>query len=282
MGHRRGLVWLALLATLASAGAAAQESSAPVDRNDAYFARALARMNSLPTPPSFTYTAQVRTDGGTLAMYPAAGALSTTFVVGGTAGDAGSTSGTLTFSFDQSKRQVSLVGGAKALGVAPTPIFDPSWNSAFRWMQNRGLFAVDVDVAPAKPQPAPTGTPLKTIAVVFRSPALSYHVVSSVPATCTNGDPGWQLHVVPVIDPQDHPLVGVLVDDRTGLVCAAQFEETMRSEPDAHARGTVELRFAKVADYYVMTGESVRLHLSSQIKPSDMSATITLGDFNTH
>ena len=41
MGYRRGLIAAVLLVGLASAGAAAQEKSAPVDRNDAYFARAL-------------------------------------------------------------------------------------------------------------------------------------------------------------------------------------------------------------------------------------------------
>ncbi|MGB6985733.1 MAG: hypothetical protein WBD74_07130 [Candidatus Aquilonibacter sp.] len=257
--------------------AAAQQAPASLDRNDAYFARALARMNALPTPPSFTYTAEVRTDGGTVAMYPAADAIATTFVIGGKAGSEGSADNTLTFSFDQRKRAVYLIGGASALGETPTPIFDPTWNSAFRWMQNRRLF--DIDVVQASPLPQPTGTPLKTIAIVARSPALSYHVVSSQPARCANGDTGWQLHVVPVADPQNHPLVGVLVDDRTGLVCAAQFEESVRSEPDAHARGAVELRFAHVGDYYVMTDESLMLRLNPQ-RIAGMSATITLGQFN--
>jgi hypothetical protein len=140
----------------------------------------------------------------------------------------------------------------------------------------------DIDVVQATPHPQPTGTPLKTIAIVARSPALSYHVIGSQAATCANGDTGWQLHVVPVADPQDHPLVGVLVDDRTGLVCAAQFEESVRSEPEAHARGAVELRFARVGDYYVVTDESLMLRLNSQITASGMSATIALGQFSIH
>jgi len=213
-------------------------------------------------------------------MYPSAGAIAATFVVGGKTGSEGSADNTLTFSFDQHKHQVYLIGGASALGETPTPIFDPTWNSAFRWMQHGRLF--DVDVVEATPLPQPTGTPLKTIAVVSRTPALSYHVIGSQPAMCANGDTGWQLHVVPVADPQDHPLVGVLVDDRTGLVCAAQFEESVRSEPEAHARGNVELRFARVGDYYVVTDESLTLHLNPQLSASGMSATITLGQFNLH
>ncbi len=267
-----------LLAALAGASASAQDTSAPVDRNDAYFARALARTNALPTPPSLTYTARVRTDGGTLAMYPASDTLWTTFIVGDNAGNPDRGNTTLTFSFDQRKRQVFLIGGADTLGAAPAPIFDPTWNSAFRWMQHRRLF--DIDVVQATPMPAPTGTPLKTIVVVQRSPGLSYHVTGSVRATCANGDPAWQMHVVATFDPQDHPLVGVLVDDQTGLVCAAQFEETVRSEPETHASGSVELRFARVGDYYVMTDESLMLHLNPRMRASGMSATITLGQFN--
>ncbi|HEX8806576.1 MAG TPA: hypothetical protein VF741_06485 [Candidatus Aquilonibacter sp.] len=279
MGHRRGLVAGPLLVALAFAVAAAQEERAPLDRSDAYFAHALARMNSLPTPPSFTYTAHVRTDGGTFAMYPSANTIATIFDVGNK-GASGSADGTLTFSFDQRDRSIYLIGGAAPLGVAQTPIFDPTWNSAFRWMQNRRLFAVDV--VTATPAPQPTGTPLKTIATVSGSPALSYHVVSSEPARCANGDTGWQLHVVPVTDPLNHPLVGVLVDDRTGLVCAAQFEEAVRSEPESHARGTVELRFSQINGYYVMTDESLMLHLNSEVSRSGMSATITLSQFNIH
>jgi hypothetical protein len=280
MGYWRRLTILGIFAALGCGVAAAQQAPASLDRNDAYFAHALARMNALPTPPSFTYIAQVRTDGGTLAIYPSAGAIATTFVVGGMAGSEGSADDTLTFSFDQRNRAVYLIGGASTLGEVPTPIFDPTWNSAFRWMQNRRLF--DIDVVQATPHPQPTGTPLKTIAIVARSPALSYHVIGSQAATCANGDTGWQLHVVPVADPQDHPLVGVLVDDRPGLVCAAQFEESVRSEPEAHARGTVELRFAPVGDYYVVTDESLMLRLNSQISASRMSATIALGQFNIH
>lgn len=277
MGHRRGLVAAILLAVLTTAGAVAQEKTAPVDRNDVYFARALAHMNALPTPPSFTYTAQVKTDGGTVTLYPNADAVATTFVVGGKSGAEGSADNTLTFSFDQHNRQVFLVGGADALGETPAPIFDPTWNSAFRWMQHRRLFAIDV--TQSAPLPKPTGTPLKTIAIVAGSPALSYHVISSRPATCANGDTGWQLHVVPVSDSEDHPLVGVLIDDRTGLVCAAQFEEAVHSEPPDHARGAVEMRFGTVGGYYIVTDESVMLHMLSA---TGMSATITLGQFDLH
>ena len=280
MGYRRGLVAAVVLVALASVGAAAQEKNVPVDRNDAYFARALAQMNALPTPPSFTYTAQVRTDGGTVTMYPNTDTVSTNFVLGGKSGSEGSADNTLTFSFDQHSRDVFLVGGSDTLGLTPAPIFDPTWNSVFRWMQHRRLFSLDV--VAATPHPEPTGTPLRTIAIVAGTPALSYHVVSSKAATCANGDTGWQLHVVPVSDPENHPLVGVLVDDRTGLVCAAQFEEAVHSEPPDHARGNVELRFARVGGYYIVTDESLMLHMSPQLNASGMSATITLGQFNLH
>lgn len=211
-------------------------------------------------------------------MYPEADTLLTTFDVGNKDEAAGSIDDTLTFSFDQRRRSVYLIGGAKSLGETPTPIFDPTWNSAFRWMQNRRLFAIDV--VRATPMPQASGAPLKTIAIVTGSPALSYRVVRSDPAACANGDTGWQLHVTPIVDPLNHPLVSVLVDDRTGLVCAAQFEEAVRSEPESHARGTVELRFSQIDGYYVMTDESLSLHLASEVNRSSMSATITLGQFN--
>ncbi len=201
------------------------------------------------------------------------------FIAGGQAGTEGTGDSTLTFSFDDRNRITYLVGGANILGPLPGPIFDPTWNSAFRWMQSRRFFYVST--AATMPSAEPTATELKTIAVVSRAPELSYHVVRTARATCANSDPGWELTVVPVSDPENHPLTGVLVDDRTGLLCAMQFDEAMKSEPNGHARGTIELQFDRADGLYVVTAESIAMHLGVPGPIRGMSATISFRQFNT-
>jgi hypothetical protein len=278
VGHRRGLAAFALLSLLAGTIAWGQQTPPPVDTNDALFRHALALMNALPLPPSFTYTAQIQTDGGTVGVQRAgADNIDAMFVAGGKTGAEGTANSTYTFSFDNRKRVTYLVGGANILGRLPGPVFDPTWNSAFRWMQSRRFFYESV--GSEAPSPQPTATRLKTIAIVSRSPELSYHVVRSTRATCENQDSGWELNVVPVGDPENYPLTGVLVDDRTGLLCAMQFEESMGSVAGANARGTIELRFNRIDGLYVVTAESIAMHLALPGSVHAMTANISFGQF---
>jgi hypothetical protein len=279
VGHRRGLAALALLTLLATPAVLGQETPPPVDANDALFRHALALMNALPLPPSFTYTAQVQTDGGTVDVRRVGlSDVDAIFFAGGRVGPDGGSDSTLTFSFDDHKRVVYLVGGANTLGPFPGPIFDPTWSSAFRWMQSRRFF--DVSVPSATPSPEPTATQLKTIAIVSRSPDLIYHVVRASRATCANQDPGWELNVVALSDPINHPLTGVLVDDRTGLLCAMQLEESMKSTPDGHARGEIELQFDRAGGLYVVTTESIAMRLQVSGPIRGMSARISFHQFS--
>jgi hypothetical protein len=278
MGHRRGLAAFTLFALLASMRAWGQQTPPPIDSNDGYFRRALAKMNALPAPPSFTYAANVQTDGGTVDMRRVGGDdVHAIFFAGGKVGTDGSADSTYTFSFDNRKRLTYLVGGASTLGPLPGPVFDPTWNSAFRWMQSRRFF--DVSAARATPTPEPTVTQLKTIAVVSRAPELSYHVVRTSRAICANHDPGWELSVVPVSDAENHPLTGVLVDDHTGLLCAMQFSESMESDPNGHADGAIELQFDRAGGLYVVTAESIAMHLAVSGPIRGMTATIAFGQF---
>ena len=236
-------------------------------------------MNALPAPPSFTYAAEARTDGGTIDMRRAgANNVRAIFFARGQAGTEGNADSTFTFSFDDRDQLTYLVGGASTLGPLPGPIFDPTWNSAFRWMQSRRFF--DVSTAAATPVPEPSTTKLKTIAVVSRAPELSYHVARTARGTCANRDPGWELTVVPVSDPENHPLTGVLVDERTGLLCAMQFDEAIRSVPEGHARGAIELQFDRVDGLYVVTAESIAMHLATP-GIQGMSAAISFSQFNS-
>jgi hypothetical protein len=235
-------------------------------------------MNALPQPPSFTYTAQIQTDGGTVGVQRAgADNVDAMFIAGGKTGAEGNANSTYTFSFDNRKRVTYLVGGASTLGRLPGPVFDPTWNSAFRWMQSRRFFYESV--GSEAPSPVPTATRLKTIAIVSRSPELSYHVVRSSRATCENQDPGWELSVVPVGDPENHPLTGVLVDDRTGLLCAMQFEESMGSLAGTKTHGTIELRFNRADGLYVVTAESIAMDLGVPGSVRGMTANISFGQF---
>jgi len=221
----------------------------------------------------------VQTEGGTIDMRRSGSDdVDALFVAGGKVGAEGSSDSTYTFSFDDRKRKAYLIGGASMLGALPGPVFDPTWNSAFRWMQSRRFFAVSTSLATPKPQPAPQ---FETIVVVTRSPALSYHVVRTARGTCANHDPGWELGVVPISDPTDHPLTAVVIDDRTGLVCTMQFEETLQGvPPSAGTHGAIELQFDRVDGLYVVTAESIAMHLALPGPIRGMSATISFGQFN--
>jgi hypothetical protein len=278
MGYRRGLVAFALLLVLARGASAAQQTPVPVYSDDTYFRAALARMNALPPPPSFTYAAEVKTADGTVDMRRVGtDDVRAIFFAGGEIGSNGNADATYTFSFDNRKRVAYLVGGATMMGPLPGPIFDPTWNSAFRWMQSRRFF--DVSLPSATPLPEVAATQLKTIATVSRTPELSYHVVGRSRATCANRDPGWQLSVVPVGDPVNHPLTGVLVDERTGLLCAMQFNEAVSSVPDGDARSAIELQFDRIDGLYVVTAESIAMHLAVPGPIRGMTATIIFRQF---
>jgi hypothetical protein len=214
-------------------------------------------MNALPAAPVLRYQTQIRTTGGTVSatkaevvFFPGAGLSAT----GSDEADLGLTS------ID-----------------APSPVLNPTWASAFAWMQHRSLL---VHAAPSPTPPSKTvDVRLPTIAVVAAAPAAVYRVVHEQEDICPNGEPGRRQKVVPVRDPDSHPLVGTIINQRSGLFCVLDYEEAVAGSGAVAAQGSAELRFASLGSYYLMTSARFNLHAETYRGPSSMSAEISLRDF---
>jgi hypothetical protein len=212
-------------------------------------------MNALPTPPALRYQAAIGTTGGTVS----ASSEKLVFYPGGTWSSTASNEAAVTFT---------------STG-APSPMVNPTWASAFGWMQHRSL------LVQAAPSPAPpVDVRLPTIAVVAAAPGELYRVVREQDAVCPNGDPAVRQWVVALHDPDSHPLIGTVVDQRSGLFCALDYEESVATEGDAvGARASAELRFAAVHTFYLMTVAQLQIHAQSYRGLASMSADISLRDF---
>jgi hypothetical protein len=214
-------------------------------------------MNALPVPPVFRYHAQIRTTGGTVT----ATTVKLVFFPGG--GPSATASDEVDFDLTST--------------AAPSPILNPTWSSAFAWMQHRSLLVRAV-TSPAPPS-SMVDIRLPTIAVVAAAPAAVYRVVHERDDTCPNGEPARRQQVAPVRDPDSYPLVGTVINERTGLFCALEYEESVDGSGAVAARGSAELRFASIASYYLMTSARFVMHAESYRGPASMSADIWLHDF---
>jgi hypothetical protein len=238
----------------ATANGRAQSNGENLDAANVRFASAIARMNALPTPPALRYEARIETTGGTvtatsekLVLYP-----------GGNS--------TVTSSNDADLTLTST--------SAPSPIVNPTWASAFAWMQRRAL------LVHAEPSPAPpVDVRLPTIAVVAAAPGALYRVVHEEDGTCPDGEPGHRQQVVALHEPDSHPLVGTIINQRTGLFCVLDYEESVAGTGLVEAQGAAELRFTSVGSYYLMTTAQFFMHAESIRGPTHMSAEISLRDF---
>ncbi|HTW82909.1 MAG TPA: hypothetical protein VMD91_02435 [Candidatus Sulfotelmatobacter sp.] len=160
---------------------------------------------------------------------------------------------------------------------APSPILNPTWGSAFGWMEHRSML-VHAARSPA-PSSAAVDVRLPTIVVVAAAPAAIYRVVHEQDEACPNGEPGWRQQVIAVRDADSHPLVATVINQRTGLFCALDYQESVEGSGAVAAQGSAELRFATTGPYYLMTGAHFSMHAESERGPASMSAEISLSDF---
>ncbi|MGD0968385.1 MAG: hypothetical protein ABR949_08885 [Candidatus Aquilonibacter sp.] len=211
-------------------------------------------MNVLPAAPALHYQAKIGTSGGTisassekLVFYPGSGWSITA----------------------SNEAELTLTSTS-----APSPIVNPTWASAFAWMQHRSL------LVHAEPSPAPpVDVRLPTIAVVSAAPGDLYRVVHEQDGVCPDGEPGRRQQVAALHDPDSHPLVGTIINDRTGLFCSLDYQESVGGSGLVEARGSAELRFTSIGSYYLMTSAQFRMHAESDRGPVSMSAEISLSDF---
>jgi len=211
-------------------------------------------MNALPSPPALRYQAQIGTTGGTVSATNA----QIEFFPGA--------SWSVNAPYEA---QLTLTSTS-----APSPIVNPTWASAFAWMQHRGLFVQ------AAPSPAPpVDVRLPTIAIVAAAAGATYRVADERAGACPDGDAGLRQQIVALRDPDSHPLVGAVINRRTGLFCALDYQESVAGHGVVAAQGAAELRFASIGAYYLMTSARFSMHAESVRGPTSMSADISLRDF---
>jgi hypothetical protein len=247
--------------------------------DDLTFRAAIARMNALPAPPSFTYDADVRTSGGAFVMQPQSqGTIG--LVMMAHPGSMQVDEERVSLAFDGSARMVTLLRNGSAAGRIHSPLFDPVWSAAFGWMSRHGLWPLPATAVASTPDP--TADAPSTIAAVAATPAFAYRVARSEAAACPNGDRGRWLYVVPVRDPDTHPLAAVLLDDSTSSLCVVRFEEAFGSTSDVRVRGTSELHFDEVGPYTLATSLSIDVRgiVTDSMQPIHVTEDIAFRDFS--
>ncbi len=212
-------------------------------------------MNALPSPPALRYQAQIGTTGGTVSA--------TTAQIEFFPGASWSTSASY-------EAQLTLTSTS-----APSPIVNPTWASAFAWMQHRSL------LVRAAPSPAPpVDVRLPTIAIVAAAAGAAYRVAGERDDGCPDGEPGLRQQIVALRDSDSHPLIGTVINQRTGLFCALDHQESVAGKGVVEAQGSAELHFASTGPYYLMTSAQFSIHAESYRGPASMSTTISLGGFS--
>jgi hypothetical protein len=135
--------------------------------------------------------------------------------------------------------------------VTQRSFFDPTWYGSYRALRDGMLGYQDIEApvsARATPQPMPSSN-LKTIEVeTVMGPGI-YTVQDSGSATCSNGDPGHALHLVPRSKDPRRQLTDVIVDLRSMRFCMIRY-----SWPNSFGfHGVVEQHYADVAGYWMQT-----------------------------
>lgn len=138
--------------------------------------------------------------------------------------------------------------------ITQRSFFDPTWYGSYRALRDGMLGYQDVE-APvssyATPGPSEPST-LKTIAVEKVMGPSIYDVQDAGTATCSNGDPGHALHLVPIERDPRRQLTDVVVDIRSMRFCSIRYSWT---NGDFH--GVVEQHYADVGGWWMQTDGSI-------------------------
>lgn len=154
--------------------------------------------------------------------------------------------------FDYESEIVNAADGHRY--VSARSFFDPTWYGAYRALHEGMLNAQDPapprTLLGATPEPAPA---LKTIAVASVMGSSVYDVQDRGPATCSNGDPGREMHLRRKDHNPQHQLTDVIVDTQSMRFCMMRFIWN----GGFGFSGTVEEHYADVGGYWMQTDGSL-------------------------
>ncbi|HTU82080.1 MAG TPA: hypothetical protein VMF61_08110 [Candidatus Acidoferrales bacterium] len=231
---------------LACAGPAAAEQDAPH-----WYRAALAAMQGIREPAYLTYRTQVPAGDATLAVSRDELGRAEISVLDG---PSGAQAWDVVYRAADGTAAMTLADGTRT--VSHLAIFDPTWRGAFTWLRH-GLTA---DVAPSStPSPAGTtseGSPENAppiVAIVTAINENAYDLKDGGNASCADGRSGRRVWTVAKSDPQDHPLVGAVIDASTLRFCTMEFRQHVPGPPVTFDLD-VELNFGDVGPYYLITG----------------------------
>jgi hypothetical protein len=230
------------LAFLTGARGAIADPPSPAER----YAQAIAAMSDVVQPPYVAYRLEATSEGLEVGVKPDATGQIWLDLHGG---DDPATWTVSHRTIDYSTEILSPADGRRY--VTQRSFFDPTWYGAYRALRQGMLYSQD----PAPPRtslggasPPPPGS-LKTIGVVAVMGRGMYRIKDRGAAACPNGDPGWELRLIPREVTPEHQLAEVVIDDRSSRFCMLRFA----SPPDHGFDGIVEQHYAQVGDYWVQT-----------------------------
>lgn len=217
----------------------------------AFYERAVAAMQALPSLPNATYTIVARSDGGKVMTRRTKAGIMELYV-----GPGPSTKiERIAAAYRASDQMVTLTLKSGEHGVAPLGLLTPTWQGAFEFTRH-GFDAPPTPAPSTLRSPAPivaaSPTPaLPTIAVVRAFGAGFYRVTDRGAAKCPSGAPGHALHLIARSDPQAHPLTDVIVDLHSMRFCAMRFAVNRSFGGIFGGTGFIELSFSRSGEYWV-------------------------------
>jgi len=259
----KGHTWVGCIAfALMLAVIAPARAEAPPDIRE-YYRQALARMVRLPQPALVTYTATIFATGQTfyVSRDPSTSDAEFGFAIGDALGE-NTASWPVRVRTSDAVTSITLEDGNDAVTVYP--IFDATWNGAYRWLRygfGGGGPPPSVAAAPsASPDEAPSSSPeaLGVIAVVQSIGTSSYGVQDWGDGKCETGALGRRIHLIAQREPDAHPATDVTIDVATGDICTIRFE--LRRTQFFNLTGSVELHYARVGDYLLASDGFMRLN----------------------
>lgn len=135
----------------------------------------------------------------------------------------------------------------------PSPLFDPTWNGAYRWLRY-GILGVQppTRASASRALPSKHRSTSNVIATVMAIGSSFYDVTDAGASACPgSNDAGHALHLIARDDPTMHPLTDVIVDVKTHRFCSMRFALRGRSGFFG-ATGYIELHFAKLDGYWLV------------------------------
>lgn len=225
---------------------------APADPSaQAFYAKAVATMDRVIQPPYITYELQAQSNSLHVGLQTTGENVWLLFQ-----GGSAPTDWRVRHRTQDYESEVLDESNRGARYISARPFFDPTWFGAFRALRDGMVGYQNPDpqrdaLTIAEPTPQADAS-LHTIAAVSVIGPSVYAVQDRGPATCSNGDPGHALHLVPRRHDPREQLSDVTVDLNSMRFCSIRFRwNTLVSTL------LVEQHYADVGGYWVVTDGSL-------------------------